>query len=177
MFNPLIGLGLIAAVLAGLAGMYQIGHIDGVAKAERQAKAELLDSLTRAIDQAALIAAQDAEILSADVVRQARVVTQFQIIDREVSRYAIAHADAPDCLDAGGLRIWTAAARGDAAALAAAAPGLSDAVSPDPAGAADGDRPGPAYQLRGRGTFLSPAAGPLSNPGGVGGEPQPAWHW
>ena len=175
----------IGGLLAALVGLYMIGHTDGMAKAERTAKVALAEHLQRAIDQAAEMAAQDAEILRADVTRQARVVKQFEIIDREVSRYALAHLDALDCLDAGGMRLWRAAARGDAGEITAAAPGDADLVPADVAGAGIGETFRPAYQLRGRGAFVSPASGALSVAGGMGAgagpdtnpTTRPAWAW
>jgi hypothetical protein len=189
--NPILRYALgIGGLLAALVGLYMIGHTDGMAKAERTAKVALVDSLRRAIDQAAEIAAQDAEILRADVTRQARVVTQFQIIDREINRYALTHWDALDCLDAGGMRLWRAAARGDAREITTAASDDVDPVPADAAGAPIGETFRPDYQLRGRGTFVSPAAGALSVAGGVGAgsdtnpdtnpdttTTRPAWAW
>ena len=179
--SPMVAAVALGALLIGLPGMYWVGHIDGVRAATRDAQAAQAVSLRRAIDQAAEIAAQDAEVLRGDVTRQARVVTQFKIIDREVSRYALAHWDALDCLDAGGMRLWRAAARGDAGEITAAAPGDADPVPADAAGTRIGETFRPAYQLRGRGTFVSPAAGALSIAGGVdAGTPttdKPAWAW
>lgn len=168
MLNPMIGVGMLAVILIALTGMYQVGHIDGVAEAERDAQAALAVSLRRAIDQAAEIARQDAEILGADVLRQARVVTQFKLIDREVNRYALTHRDAVDCLDAGGLRLWRAAARGDAAEIATAAPGHAERFSAEVAGAGDGAGAGTTGQLHVGGAAVSPAARAFSNIGGVG---------
>ena len=175
--TPLFRWIALAAVLAALAGVYNIGHIDGTAKEHRAAQAVQIAaqtahvaSLKRAIAQAAEIAAQDAAVLSADVVRQARVNTQFEIIGREVNRYALTHRDSVDCLDSGGMRVWIAASRGDAATLAGAASGDADDVSEDLAGAGDSRRPGPAEQLHPGGEALSPAAGAVSEPERVGAD-------
>lgn len=169
--SPLPYVLFLAAVLVALAAMYKIGRIDGTRIAERAALIDKTAALTRLIAEQAALAEQDREILSADVARRDRIVTQFQIIDREVNRYALLNRDAAPCLDSDGLRVWRAAARADAAEIAAAAPGGAERVSAHPAGAGNGTGAGPAEQLHGGGEAVSHAAGAVSKPGRMGNEP------
>lgn len=172
--NPWLILGACAAAL----GLYLLGQADGRADARAEADRDKVAALTRLIAEQADLAAQDREVLSADVGRQARVAKQFDIIDREVSRYALFHRDSPPCLDPDGLRAWRAAARGDAAEIAAAQPGIDYRISGDPAGAGERLGSGPAGQLLGGGPALPPAAGQVREPGRVGHESKPPhWGW
>lgn len=168
--------GLLAVCLIPL-GLYLLGQHDGRADERQAAEVAKLASLRRLIAEQAALAAQDREVLTADVGRQARIHAQFTIIDREVSRYALAHRDAAPCLDPDGLRDWRAAARGDAAEIAAAQPGVDYRISADATGASDGAGAGPAGQLLGSGEALPHAPGAISESGRVGAEPRQYWGW
>lgn len=168
--------GLLAVCLIPL-GLYLLGQHDGRIDERQAAEVAKLASLRRLIAEQAALAAQDREVLTADVGRQARIHAQFTIIDREVSRYALTHRDAAPCLDPDGLRDWRAAARGDAAEIAAAQPGVDYRISGDAAGAGDGRGAGAADQLHGGGEALPHAPGAVSEPGRVGAESPPHWGW
>lgn len=81
--------------------------------AQRDQRAQQAD--IRRIDNA-IEAAQGVATASAE--QQVRIVTKFQPIEREVIRYVQTPAAAELCLDADGLRIWTAANRGEFEAAA-----------------------------------------------------------
>jgi hypothetical protein len=165
------------AIIAIPIGLYLLGQHDGRADERQAAEVVKAASLRRLIAQQADLAAQDREVLTADVGRRVHVITQFQIIDHEVSTYALTHRDAAPCLDPDGLRDWRAAARGDAAEIAAAQPGIDHGISGHVAGAGDGAGAGPAGQLLGDGEAVPHAAGAVSEPGRVGAEPKPHWGW
>jgi len=177
LFTSLLPGAVTALALIGLpvAG-YWIGHIDGVSATQRTAQAAQAASLTRLIAEQAQLAAQDREILFADVARKTRIVTQFQVIDREVTRYALAHPADPACLRDDGLRLWHAAARNDAAAIAAATPAIDDRFPGHLADPRLGDRAGLAGQLHHSGAAVPHAAGALHQPGRVGVEYAAATH-
>lgn len=163
---------LLAAVIAALVGMYKVGRTDGTRIAERAALVEKTAALSRLIAEQSALADQDREVLSADVARRDRIVTQFKIIDREVNRYALLHRDAAPCLDSDGLRLWRAAARADAGEIAAAASGDADRVSANPTGAGNRTGSGSAEQLHGGGEAVPHAAGAVSELERVGHEPK-----
>jgi len=95
---------------------------------ERAAHVRYVEGVKRAIDQADALAAENAWFESSSVQRRARIERVFQTINREVIRYVQTDAGRGLCFDAGGLRLYNAANRGqfpapDQAASAASGPG------------------------------------------------------
>lgn len=102
---------IVAALLALLAFVGGCMHGEQLAAgktAQRDQRVQQAD--VRRVDNA-LEAAQGVATASAE--QQVRIVTKFQPIEREVIRYVQTPAAAELCLDADGLRIWTAANRGE----------------------------------------------------------------
>ncbi len=165
----LILFGLLVAIGA-------VGYRQGYRAATTQAEAEQAAHLRNAIAQAEAIAEQDRAIYAAGDARVARVQRVFQTIDREVIRYVQAHPLAVECLDADGLRLWTAANAGHLAATS----GDSRDAGPLPgdAAAAEGyDRPDAAGGSRGAGAAVSPTPGRGRDVGGVDAGKPPHWGW
>jgi len=91
-------------------------------------QADKTAALERAIEQANAQAEQDQAILTATAAKQAEIRTIYRTITKEVDRYAQARPDSPDCLDDTGMRLWTAAATGQAPT-----PAPDSTLSHDPA--------------------------------------------
>lgn len=161
-----IGIAAATGVMA-----YRSGYDAAVLKAQ----AEQAKHLREAIRQADEIAAQDREIYAAGDARQARIETVFRTLDREVIRYVQTHADAADCLDGYGMRLWSAANAGRAPTVSGdgAQPG---ALPGGAAAAALGPGAGPAGGSHGAGGVVSPPAQRLPDAGGVGAG-RPFWGW
>ncbi len=107
---------ILLAVLAILAGVFAAGYRDGVARCEAQANRDKLAAVARAIEQAAQLAAQDAEI-SANY-ENTRVVREikYREIERKVRDEVEKTVYSACRLDACGLCLATAAARDEAGA-------------------------------------------------------------
>jgi len=128
----------------------------GYSAAERDAAAERLASVARAIEQAQAQAAIDAAILRDAVQIERAVITRTQTRTREVIRYVDTVADYRLCrLDDCGLCHARAAAR-DADPTACACD--ADAALPGAAGAG-GDDGRAVDRLRGNGGAVSPVRG------------------
>jgi hypothetical protein len=106
---------LILAVVGGVLAMALAGGA-GWQVATWRADAQRVDSVERAIAQAAEIAEQDADILRHAQGRAVATETRFRTINREVVRYVQNHSEPVDCLDADGLRLWRDANTGAAEA-------------------------------------------------------------
>lgn len=162
--NPLVevvGAGLVLAALVGG------GYLKGRADAEAAAKAYRLAAVERAIAQAAEQAAIDAEILRDHAARQQAMQGRAQRLIKTV----VKHVQTPvyrECrLDACGLCLAHAAARG---ADGAACPCGADDALPGPGGAG-GREPGqPAVGLRGDGGPTACMHGSVPCPDGVAEE-------
>lgn len=160
LLNPYMLIGLLAFVAAVGAGGYSAGH----RHATNACAADKAASLTRAIEQAEAVAAQDAEVLGAHEDKRERIRTVFQTIREEVTRYVQTHAgDAGECLDPDGMRLWLAANN----ASPATAP-RPDYTLPGPAAATIGTRGGLAGQPRAGGGAVSRMPGTAPSAGGVG---------
>ena len=117
-------------VIALCAGSYFWGRSNASIKCELKTTRTELAAVQSvvAINDTAQSAAADVSTTSAE--RHVQIVTRYRPIDREVIRYVQTPAADNACLDDDGLRIWTAANRGeinDAGALGAghaALPGL-----------------------------------------------------
>lgn len=105
------------ALLLGL-GLFASGLWTGTHLMELAAKANQLDAVQRAIQQANEISEQDGQILAtADITRAARRVAAKQL-DQEIEKNVEANPAYLECgLDADGLRLWNTANAGDAADL------------------------------------------------------------
>jgi hypothetical protein len=110
-----------ALLLAAVVGVYQVGKHQGDAAARQEAQAAQAVSLRRAIDQAAEIARQDAEILTTHEASAAGIRAVYRALTHEADLYALAHVNLDCELDADGVRLWTAANAGTLAAAPAAA--------------------------------------------------------
>ncbi|MDP3425484.1 MAG: hypothetical protein Q8S32_17220 [Burkholderiaceae bacterium] len=164
LLNPYLLLALLVFVVA----VGALGYKAGYRHAENACAADKAAALTRAIEQAAAIARQDAEVLGAHEQQLERTRTVFQTIREEVTRYVANHAGAADqCLDSDGLRLWRAANAGSAEA---AAPPQPDYSLPGPAAATLGTRGGPAGQPRAGGGAVSRLPGKAPGLVGVGEE-------
>lgn len=151
----LVAAGLLVALLTSAFAGWEV--------ATWRADSQRVQSVERAIAQAAELAEQDAEVLRHAEVRVAATETRFRTINREVIRYVQTH-DPVDCLDADGLRLWQDANTG-ADAPAAASPdytlrALVDAHIRKVFGFAE--------QPRGGGAAVSPVPGPAGSAGRLG---------
>jgi hypothetical protein len=121
--SPSLWLRLVSvlAIIVLPVGLYLLGLHDGRADERQSAEAAKVASLRRAIEQAAEIAQQDAEVLTFHEARAESIRVVYRSLNQEASRYALNHDNDPCGLDADGLRLWTAANAGTIAAAPAAA--------------------------------------------------------
>lgn len=75
-------------------------------------KAEVKDSVVRAVEQANQLAAQDQEVLVAAAKAETKVKTEFVKIYTKVEQYEVANPNRINCLSADGMLIWNEANKG-----------------------------------------------------------------
>lgn len=177
MFSALSGpqAALLRVALMALAavGMYLLGQHDGRSNERQAAEAAQAISLRRAIDQAAEIARQDAEILTTHEASSAGIRAVYQALSHEANLYALAHSHDPCGLDADGLLLWTAANAGTLAAAPAAANAYAALPGTGPArlGRADGSAGEPSLDSAG----ISVVPGEAASLESMGAKPH--WGW
>ncbi len=128
-----------------------------------RADSQRVESVERAIAQAATLAEQDAEILRHADTRATATAARIRTINREVIRYVQTH-DPVDCLDADGLQLWANANAG-ADTPAAATPDYSLSAL---AAAHLGQVFGFAGESHRGGGAVSPMPGPAGSAGSLG---------
>ena len=93
----LIGVALILAAL--VTGIYGYGYSKGHKRATEAAAAEKLASVKQAIEQAQLIAKQDAEVAAANIKTVERIRTVTRTIHAQESRHATANPLPVNCVN------------------------------------------------------------------------------
>jgi hypothetical protein len=134
---------LAALVVALLlcAGSYFWGGSNASTKCTLTATKTELHQTQAAVGVNAATQSAAAAVATDSAARHDKIETKYQTIEKEVVRYVQTPAAANACLDADGLRIWSAANRGEFDAAGAASTGHAAVPGSASSGIGQGGRP------------------------------------
>lgn len=162
--NPWVLLGLLVWTLFVGGASYHQGHKAAVNKCD----AKKVEAMKSAIASANKTAEKDNKTLAAHEQARERIRTVFKPIREEVIRYVETHAaDAGECLDPDGMRLWRSANAGDRQTPTAPKP---DYTLPGSASAPLGTGGGPAGQPRADGGAVPRMPDATESAGRLGGQ-------
>jgi hypothetical protein len=139
-------LGGLAALLFGLGVGFWWGHSSASSACTLHATTQALAQTRETVKTNTATQSVSDAVATESAERHDQVVTRFVPIEKEVIRYVQTPAAATACLDADGLRIWSAANRGEFDA--AGSPGAGHAAVSGSSGAGERESGGSAGEPR-----------------------------